>query len=278
MDLETIKTYAIAGALIFLFLALIFAFFFRKRMYCLVLDYVVDCGLSFLDEPFGGIVGADWGDLIAVAIIFVRAKHFLGNAVLAVVLLEAFNFFLGALPPVEVVTNLFPAVTVARFAPLLNEFGPAKRMIKRVKDGIRAFSQEHMGLKVEEETFEKAEERIEEENPIAAIALLKSVELLLDRMLEKRIAQSTKLFVAVDDNAKVFHDSPLFSNPETREVAAELLASIMMPGLKAGSSALVQAKKRAKKAQPSYVLNLNRCVPKGRLSTLSDQRGVYQTS
>lgn len=256
MDFETIKMYVITGLVIFLVLTFIFAFLFRKRVYCLVLDYVVDLGLSSLDELFGSLAyRIDWGDWIAAPIIYFRVRKFTSKKVALFAAWEATGYFPIPFIPiigdgVDWFANFFPMVTLIRFLPLLNEFGPAKRMMQRVKDGIKAFSKEKPGIKVDDETFEEAEEDLELENPVEAIKQLKEVEAVLDKAMKRRMAGTVKLFVAIDDKAQQFHNSPFFRNEETREIAMQILAETMMPGLKGASDSIATAKGTLRKKDP----------------------------
>ena len=65
----------------------------KKYMSGVIEDYVWDCGLSFLDELFGGAAALDWGDLIAAVKIAWTENKVVGFIPAAIVGLEAFNFF-----------------------------------------------------------------------------------------------------------------------------------------------------------------------------------------
>src|SRR3989338_3690819 len=75
---------------------------FRRYVTALIYDYVVDFGLSTLDNFLGGIglIGVDLGDFLAAPIIFFKERRITGFFFALFVAWEATNFF-----PVGLILN-----------------------------------------------------------------------------------------------------------------------------------------------------------------------------
>jgi hypothetical protein len=142
--------------------------FFKRYFKALMYDYVVDGGLSFLDEPLGGIGMFDWGDWIAAFLIFRKYKKIVGVAIALILVLEAANF----IPGLDYMTNIFPAVTIAML--FFSKFKPAIRKEKELEEEISLA--ERIGIKVskEKKVLKNIKKLIKKSDPVGALKLIKS--------------------------------------------------------------------------------------------------------
>lgn len=108
----------IVAAFILLFVVYMLKSYFAALLSSLFYDYVIDAALSFADNFVAGIglAGADIGDVIAGAIIFMRYHKQIGWQWALVCGLEAANFGLSIIPgigePLEWFFNFFPVISI----------------------------------------------------------------------------------------------------------------------------------------------------------------------
>ena len=94
--------------------------FFRKYAGAMLMDILIDGGISFADNfLFGaGAVGIDIGDVIAGIMLYKREVGRVGKLWASVIFLEACNFGLGLIPVIgevfEVIFGLIPSATIIR--------------------------------------------------------------------------------------------------------------------------------------------------------------------
>ena len=72
------------GIVVVVVLVVLFIFFgkYIGRIFtALIYDYLFDCGLSFVDEPFGGVAMLDWGDWIGAIFIYKKYSKIVGVAI-----------------------------------------------------------------------------------------------------------------------------------------------------------------------------------------------------
>lgn len=112
---------------------------FRRQLKGLFYDYLVDGLFSTLDNFVGGLglVGIDIGDWIAAIIIFTKERKVSGPIIAGIVAWEATNFIPFSLIPgvgegIEIVFNLFPAVTLSRI--FFAKYGKAGEEYRTAKD------------------------------------------------------------------------------------------------------------------------------------------------
>ncbi len=195
-------------------------FVFRRYITALIYDYVVDFGLSTLDNFLGGIglVGVDIGDFLAAPIIFFKERKITGFFFALFVAWEAANFFpvglilswvgaglgalLGLIPYVgavlgplvgtavgeswEVVCNLLPSVTIFRI--LFSKYGPAERQLKKLRRMLPVAEKAQLkDLKKYKEAEDHIGELLAKENPVEALGRAKHAVHGLADALTKRL-------------------------------------------------------------------------------------------
>jgi len=178
-------TYIIIGASLFLILALLF----RHTITALFYDYVVDFGLSTLDNFIvgAGLIGLDLGDWLAAIMIFFHEKKISGNFVAFFAAWEAATFFpLGFIPVfgevLEVTLNLVPSVFVSRI--FFNKFSKAEQGEKHLEKNYELAKR--LGLKVT--GLEEIQEKVEK-NPVRALVLEHRLRSKLKTQLEPKILE-----------------------------------------------------------------------------------------
>lgn len=160
-------------------LAVIILFFiiFKRYISALILDYVIDGGLSFLDEFFGGALMFDWGDWIAAIIIFIKERKISGSRVAAIVAIEAATF----IPGIDYITNIFPAVTISRI--LFNKFRPAEARKEFLNNRMSIAEEFGISIKEEKRMLQNIDMLLRTEDPVDA--LIKEAE--LDKSISKKL-------------------------------------------------------------------------------------------
>lgn len=133
----------------------------------LVYDYVIDAGLSFLDEFFGGVAGLDAGDLIAAVLIYMKERKATGQIPAMICAWEATNFIPISLIPgigtiTEIVTNLFPAVSVTRF--IFSKEDSAKKEANTLEKNVKIAEFVKLDVKKEKEALNNIKSMIFREN------------------------------------------------------------------------------------------------------------------
>lgn len=146
--------------------------FFRRYFSALFYDYVVDAGLSFADTFIGTI---PLGDAIAAFLIYKKEKKIVGWwAILPT--LEAVNFIIGAIPvvgqPIEVVTNLTPAVFITRL--LFNKFRPAEKKEKKLEEEISIAEQAGIDVRKQKKILNDINKLIKKSDPVDALKEFRS--------------------------------------------------------------------------------------------------------
>ncbi len=160
-------TYALLGGGLFLVLALLF----RHTITALFYDYVIDFGLSTLDNFIAGagLIGLDFGDWLAALIIFFHEKKISGGSVAFLAAWEATNFLpLSFIPVVgegiEIFFNFFPAVFISRL--FFNKFSKAEQGEKHLEKNYELAKK--LNLKVND--LEEVQNLVGK-NPVRAIVL-----------------------------------------------------------------------------------------------------------
>jgi hypothetical protein len=165
---------------------------FRRYFSALVYDYVVDCGLSFLDEPFGGIVMLDWGDWIAAILIFIKEKKITGRLIALIVALEAANF----IPVLDWITNLFPAVTISRL--LFNKYKSAEKKEKILEKDISLAERLGINVRRAKKVSKEVKQKIKKANPVGALKELNSKK--TDDKLRSELRDYTNNWISATNN------------------------------------------------------------------------------
>ncbi len=92
--------------------------FFRKHATLMLMDIIIDGGISFADNfVFGaGVMGIDIGDVVAGIILYQMEVGKVGMFWASIIFLEACNFGLGLIPGIgevfEVIFGLIPSATI----------------------------------------------------------------------------------------------------------------------------------------------------------------------
>jgi hypothetical protein len=118
------------------FIVIVILLILLKKYISAPLYDMYDLVLSFADEPFGGALGFDYGDLVAALLILWKERKITNPKVVFFVAWEATNFFpMGLIPGIgtglEYFLNFFPAVTIGRI--LFNKYGAAKTEMHTVE-------------------------------------------------------------------------------------------------------------------------------------------------
>ena len=146
--------------------------FFRRYFSALVYDYVVDGGLSFADTFIGTL---PVGDALAAFLIYKKEKKIVGLWVI-IPTLEAANFIIGAVPvvgqPIEIVTNLTPAVFLTRL--LFNKYRPAEKKEKKLEKDISLAEKLGVNTRGAKKVSKEVKRKIKKANPVGALKELKS--------------------------------------------------------------------------------------------------------
>lgn len=153
--------------------------FFRRYFSALILDYVVDGGLSFVDNFIAGAgaIGLDIGDWIAAIIIFKKEKKITGGAIAMLAAWEATNFLPISLIPVvgevvETFFGFFPAVFILRL--LFNKFRPAEKKEKKLENEISISEQIGIDVNKQKKVLKDVKTLISKSAPVDALKLMKS--------------------------------------------------------------------------------------------------------
>lgn len=184
---------------------------FRRTLSALVYDYVVDFGLSSLDNFLGGagLLGLDIGDFLAALIIFFKERRITGGFFALLAAWEAANFFpvglafhaagdlLALIPYVgpflgpaagesfEVVTNLLPSVTICRI--LFSKYGAADREAKRLRANVATARAAHIAAGTFEEHQPRIARDLSHENPVGALWRARHANADVSHALERAI-------------------------------------------------------------------------------------------
>ena len=165
--------------LIILVVLVLSAIFFRRYLSALILDYVVDGGLSFADNFIAGagLIGLDIGDWIAAIIIFKKEKRITGGAIAMLAAWEATNFLPISLIPVvgeavETFFGFFPAVFILRL--LFNKFKPAEKKEKKLEKEISIAEQVGLDVNKQKKVLKDIKNLIRKSDPVDALKLIKS--------------------------------------------------------------------------------------------------------
>ena len=173
---------AISYVMIALLVLIVLSVIFRKVLPGLIYDYLVDGGLSFLDNILGvGLLPiGDVGDYLAGFIIYNHEKKISGKFPALLAGWEATNFFpLGILPGVELVTNATPAVFLSRMA--FQKFSKAQKDEKLLEKDVALANS--MGIEISLDEVKKDLNS----NPIEAISLEKDIRKKLKKVIRPKI-------------------------------------------------------------------------------------------
>ncbi len=167
--------------------------FARRAAKGLVMDYIVDFGLSMADNFIGvGLVGLDLGDFLAAGIIF-NSERKVSNSFVALLLAwEATNFFPFSLIPIfgevlEFICGLIPSVTISRL--LFSKFGAAERTEKKIQHETALALQENLDVPKLKERLANIHSLIEHSNPVKALNIANQTEPKIASLLTDHVTQ-----------------------------------------------------------------------------------------
>ncbi len=196
--LEPYMLFVLAGAVLVIVLAGPIWRGASRIFNALFYDYVVDLGLSTLDNFLGGagLAGLDVGDWVAAVIIFWHERKITNTWVALLVAWEATNFIpLSFIPVVgeglEIFFNFFPAVTVGRF--LFAKYEAAKMEKEKLKELSETAKQEGVKTDDQKETVEEVDELIKEDDPVDALEKAKGAEKDMVKDLRKEFDRRVTL-------------------------------------------------------------------------------------
>lgn len=217
-------------------LFIVLSFFFRRYISALFYDYVIDGGLSFADNLLAGAgaIGLDFGDWIAAVLIFVKERKITNGFMAGIVAWEATNFIPFSLIPVigeviEVIFNLFPAVTFGRM--MFNKFGPAEKEEKKLEKNISLAERFGIGVSKEKKVLIDVQKLIKKEDPVGALREAKKSD---EEIYPKLIKHVDELMADTDSIIKNIMDQNVQAPPE--------ILNILQEGINASDLLLQQAK------------------------------------
>lgn len=164
---------------------LVLALIFRKYISALIMDYAVDFMLSSLDVF---VMSLPLGDILAAGIILEKERKIVGWWVILPVI-DALNYGIGLIPivgaPVELFSNLFPAIFVTRL--LFSKFGKAEKEEKKLEKNIAVGKKLGVSVKNEEKMLEKVKKLLKKEDPLDALKEEKKADKDLLPAIEKHV-------------------------------------------------------------------------------------------
>ena len=206
--------------------------FFRKYAGAMLMDILIDGGISFADNfLFGaGAVGIDIGDVIAGIMLYKREVGRVGKLWASVIFLEACNFGLGLIPVIgevfEVIFGLIPSATIIRAN--FDRTPIAEAQSKKLKEDMQLA--ENLGLASFQSEKHKLEkfEKVIEKDPIKYLELTSGIK----KGIEIKVGDAVKYCIADTQG--------LLSNMASQEVDEEL-APILQQAVSQVQSALAEA-------------------------------------
>ncbi|OGM01990.1 hypothetical protein A3K72_01250 [Candidatus Woesearchaeota archaeon RBG_13_36_6] len=153
------------GGLVILVFSILIGKRISQYLNSLILD-ILDLVLSFIDEPFGGVIGLDWGDWIAALYIFYKERKVSGDYVALFLAIEAANF----IPGFDYVTNIIPSAFITSL--MFSKYKQARRELRELEQEQRTVQE--LGLSALlfhriHNRIKRMQKLLEKEDPVDAL-------------------------------------------------------------------------------------------------------------
>ena len=183
-------------------LFIVLSLLFKRYFGALIYDYVVDFGLSTLDNFLmgAGTLGLDIGDWAAAVLIFKKEKKISYMFIAFLAAWEATNLLPLSFIPIfgellEVILNLCPTVFILRL--IFSRYGQADKAEKRFKKNIDVAKDAGIKIKKFQDYLHEIHHLIEKENPVGALKEEardeKELHRLMKEYVEKLISEAVEI-------------------------------------------------------------------------------------